>query len=96
MAGEALSRGQSAHQAGEAPLWLEGVHYRQDGKVRVNIAVVWRGEEPCFPATSLGSAQEAVGWYFRLFWIEEMFLDFKEKVGMEKSKAHVIGRVRRL
>lgn len=74
--------------------WLSPVNYL--GNVRVNVAVAWGGKEPWYLVTTLGSWHEAVSWYKKRMWIEEMFRDFKWRLGMKDIRLTSPARVERL
>lgn len=60
-------------------LWMPSVALTQKHAFSTSIVTYWkRGEkEPWFLATNLDSASEALRFYSRRMWIEEMFGDFK-------------------
>lgn len=84
----ALERGQQR--------FLKGICYHQGQRVSINLALAWQGKEPWYLATSLSGAREAVKLYARRMWIEEMFRDFKSRLGARAAGVREEGRLSRL
>ena len=92
------------HLLGEWPLeegellFLEGAKLRQDRAVTVNLVLYWAEdqEEPWYLATDLEDPQEAVRLYGQRGWIDEMFRDFKQHLGLERSRVTGSARLERL
>lgn len=74
--------------------WLAQVNYM--GKARVNVAVAWGGKEPWYLVSTLDGWAKAVSWYKKRMWIEEMFRDFKWRLGMEDTRLTSTARLERL
>lgn len=76
--------------------FLRGVVYHKGQRVRVNLALAWQGEEPWYLATSLSAASIAIRLYSRRMWIEEMFRDYKWRLGARGVMVREQGRLERL
>jgi hypothetical protein len=68
-----------------APILLSGVRYRGEKPVTVNIVISRKGDSVWYLGTSFGDAKQAVAWYKKRFWIEEMFRDFKSRLGLRRA-----------
>jgi len=76
--------------------FLQGILYHQKEKVRVNLALAWEGEEPWYLVTSLPEARQAIKFYAQRMWIEEMFRDYKWRLGARGAGVREEGRLGRL
>lgn len=72
----------------DAPILLSQVDYRELKPVRLNLVISRKGDKIWYLGTSLSDAEQAVGWYKKRFWIEEMFRDLKSRLGL--SQAHLM------
>lgn len=80
-----------------APLLLRNVLYRtKDKPVRVNIVVSRLGDSIWYLATSFDDPRQAVSWYRKRFWIEEMFRDMKSRLGLRQAALNHEARLNRL
>jgi hypothetical protein len=70
-----------------APILLSQVDYRGIKPVRLNLVISRKGDKIWYLGTSFNDAEQAVGWYKKRFWIEEMFRDLKSRLGL--SRAHL-------
>ncbi len=70
-----------------APILLSRVDYRDQKPVRLNLVVCRKGDKVWYLGTSFTDAEQAVGWYKKRFWIEEMFRDLKSHLGL--TQAHL-------
>lgn len=79
-------------------IFLEGASLRQDRAVSVKLVLWWEEgqKEPWYLATDLDDPFEAIRLYERRAWIEEMFRDFKHRLGLEKSRVAGLTRLERL
>jgi hypothetical protein len=68
-----------------APILLSAVEYRGEKPVTVNIVISRKGDKVWFLGTTFGDAQQTVAWYKKRFWIEEMFRDFKSRLGLRRA-----------
>lgn len=78
------------------PTLYSGVLYRGTKPVKVNIVVSRLGEKVWYLGTSFGDARRAVRWYEKRFWIEEMFRDFKSRLGLRCADLKDADRLARL
>ncbi len=67
------------------PTLFSAVEYRGRQPVTVNIVVSRLGDKVWYLATSFTTARQTVAWYRKRFWIEEMFRDFKSRLGMRRA-----------
>jgi hypothetical protein len=79
-----------------APILLSNVLYRQEQPVRVHIVVSRLGDKVWYLGTSLRDPRQAVAWYQKRFWIEEMFRDFKSLLGLRQVRLKDEQRLTRL
>lgn len=79
-----------------APLLLSAVEYRGKKPVVVNIVVSRKGDKVWYLGTSFDDAEQAVAWYKKRFWIEEMFRDFKSRLGLDQAHLKDEHRLARL
>lgn len=70
-----------------APILLSRVDYRDQNPVRLNLVISRKGDKVWYLGTSFTDAEQAVGWYKKRFWIEEMFRDLKSRLGL--TQAHL-------
>jgi Transposase DDE domain len=70
-----------------APILFSQVDYRDEKPVRLNLVVSRKGDKIWYLGTSFTDAEQAVGWYIKRFWIEEMFRDLKSRLGL--THAHL-------
>lgn len=70
-----------------APILLSKVDYRDQKPVRLNLVISRKGDKIWYLGTSFQDAEQAVGWYTKRFWIEEMFRDLKSRLGL--TQAHL-------
>ena len=71
----------------DAPILFSQVDYRDQNPVRLNLVVSRKGDKIWYLGTSFSDAEQAVGWYKKRFWIEEMFRDLKSRLGL--TQAHL-------
>lgn len=79
-----------------APILLSNVLYRQRHPVRVHIAISRLGDKVWYLGTSFCDARQAVAWYKKRFWIEEMFRDLKSLLGLRRARLKDEKRLARL
>ena len=79
-----------------APILLSNVLYRQKHPVRVHIAISRLGDKVWYLGTSFRDPRQAVAWYKKRFWIEEMFRDFKSLLGLRRARLKDEKRLARL
>jgi hypothetical protein len=79
-----------------APILLSAVEYRGKKPVVVNIVVSRKGNKVWYLGTSFDDAEQAVAWYQKRFWIEEMFRDFKSRLGLRQADLKDEQRLARL
>ncbi len=80
-----------------APIILKGVRYRVKEKpVRVHIVVSRLGDSVWYLGTSFTDPRQAVSWYRKRFWIEEMFRDMKSRLGLRQAAVTHEDRLHRL
>ena len=77
-------------------LLLTRVAYRDKSPVITNIVVSRVGDKTWYLATSFANPYQAVNWYKKRFWIEEMFRDLKSTLGLRKASVHSTRRLERL
>jgi IS4 transposase len=70
-----------------APILLSQVDYRDQKPVCLNLVVSRKGDKIWYLGTSFCDAEQAVGWYKKRFWIEEMFRELKSRLGL--TQAHL-------
>lgn len=68
-----------------APILLSHVDYRELKPVRLNLVISRKGSKLWYLGTSLNDAEQAVGWYKKRSWIEEMFRDLKSRLGLTQT-----------
>ncbi len=73
--------------------WYEGGDYRQDGVVRVNLALSWKGKEPWYLVTNLGDLGSALALYRRRMAIEEFFRECKGGLGLGQAQVRQAHRL---
>lgn len=86
-----------------------GLYHGRPRDLRINVALCWRisksravnprrkrPEEPWYLATSLGSAKNAVSWYWQRGWIEQSFKDSKGRFGLAGVRVGTPERLGRL
>lgn len=71
----------------DAPILFSQVDYRDQNPVRLNLVVSRKGDKIWYLGTSFSDAEQAVDWYKKRFWIEEMFRDLKSRLGL--TRAHL-------
>jgi hypothetical protein len=79
-----------------APIILSNVQYRQKKPVTVHIVISRLGDSVWYLGTSFSNAKQAVAWYKKRFWIEEMFRDLKSTLGLRKAHLKDEDRLTRL
>jgi hypothetical protein len=79
-----------------APILLSQVDYRDQKPVRLNLVVSRKGDKVWYLGTSFTDAEQAVGWYKKRFWIEEMFRDLKSRLGLTQAHLKDEARLARL
>lgn len=79
-----------------APILLTQVQYRGQDPVCLNLVISRQGDQVWYLGTSFTDAQQAVAWYRKRFWIEEMFRDFKSTLGLRKVQLKDEQRLARL
>ena len=79
-----------------APILLSAVEYRGTKPVIVNIVVSRKGDSVWYLGTSFDDAGQTVAWYQKRFWIEEMFRDFKSRLGLHQANLKDEHRLARL
>jgi len=79
-----------------APMMLSGASYREQEPVTVTIVISRLGDKVWYLGTSLDDAEQAVAWYKKRFWIEEMFRDFKSSLGLRRARLKDENRLTRL
>ena len=79
-----------------APILLSQVQYRGEDPVTLNLVVSRQGDEVWYLGTSFTDAEQAVAWYRKRFWIEEMFRDLKSTLGLKKVQLKDEKRLARL
>lgn len=79
-----------------APILLSAVQYRDENPVTVNIVISRLGDKIWYLGTSLRNAKQTVAWYKKRFWIEEMFRDFKSRLGLRRARLKDEKRLTRL
>jgi hypothetical protein len=79
-----------------APIILSNAHYRDKKPVTINIVVSRLGDSVWYLGTSFHNAKQAVAWYKKRFWIEEMFRDLKSTLGLRKAHLKDENRLNRL
>src|SRR5512143_1553157 len=67
------------------PILLSQVDYRDLKPVRLNLVISRQGDKLWYLGTSFTDAEQAVGWYKKRFWIEEMFRDLKSRLGLTQA-----------
>lgn len=80
----------------DAPLLLSQVDYRDKMPVRLNLVISRKGDQLWYLGTSLNDAEQAVAWYKKRFWIEEMFRDLKSRLGLSQAQLKHEDRLARL
>ena len=78
------------------PTFYTDVYYRATKPVRINLVVSRKGKKVWYLATTFENAARTVAWYKKRFWIEEMFRDFKSRLGLRKSHLQDEKRLNRL
>jgi hypothetical protein len=79
-----------------APMLLSQVDYRALQPVRLNLVISRKGDKLWYLGTSFTDAEQAVGWYKKRFWIEEMFRDLKSRLGLTHARLKDEERLARL
>ena len=79
-----------------APILLSQVDYRELKPVRLNLVISRQGDKLWYLGTSFTDAEQAVGWYKKRFWIEEMFRDLKSRLGLTQARLKDEARLARL
>lgn len=79
-----------------APILLSNVLYRQKQPVRVHIVISRLGDSVWYLGTSFRDPRQAVAWYKKRFWIEEMFRDLKSLLGLRQARLKDENRLARL
>jgi hypothetical protein len=79
-----------------APILFSQVDYRDQNPVRLNLVVSRKGDKIWYLGTSFTDAEQAVNWYKKRFWIEEMFRDLKSRLGLTQSHLKDEERLARL
>ena len=79
-----------------APLLFSQVDYRDQKPVRLNLVISRQGDKVWYLGTSFTDAEQAVGWYKKRFWIEEMFRDLKSRLGLTRAHLKQEERLARL
>jgi len=79
-----------------APILLSKVDYRDQKPVRLNLVISRKGGKIWYLGTSFTDAEQAVGWYKKRFWIEEMFRDLKSRLGLNQAHLKDEERLARL
>jgi len=80
----------------DAPILLSQVDYRDKKPVRLNLVISRKGDKVWYLGTSFSDAEQAVGWYKKRFWIEEMFRDLKSRLGLKRAHLKDEDRLARL
>lgn len=78
------------------PLLLSNVLYRGRKPVKVHIVISRLGDKVWYLGTSFTNPKQAVSWYKKRFWIEEMFRDMKSLLGLRKANVKDENRLARL
>lgn len=86
-----------------------GLYHGRPRELYINVALCWRVSksrardprrkqppEPWYLATSLGTAQSAVAWYWQRGWIEQSFKDSKGRFGLSGVRVGCPRRLSRL
>ncbi len=86
-----------------------GLYHGRPREVIVNVAVCWQTNarrarhpryvpprEPWYLATSVGTAKQAVAWYWQRGWIEQSFKDSKSRFGLKRVQVTCAQRLTRL
>ena len=68
-----------------APILLSAVEYRGKKPVTINIVISRKGDKVWYLGTTFRDADQTVAWYKKRFWIEEMFRDFKSRLGLRRA-----------
>jgi hypothetical protein len=69
-----------------APILLKNVRYRvKERPVTVHIVVSRLGDSVWYLGTTFTDPRQAVSWYKKRFWIEEMFRDMKSRLGLRQA-----------
>lgn len=76
--------------------WRTGVAFPSAPQWRFNLVMTWQGKEPWFLLTTLPSAREALHWYRKRVWIDEMFRDLKQHFGLTTARVTTLERWERL
>jgi len=76
--------------------WYENVLYHQKERMKVNLWMGWKGEEPWYLITNLKEPDNVGAIYARRMRIEESFRDFKWNLEMKNIKVEGLERVMRL
>lgn len=80
-----------------APIILKNVLYRvKERPVRTHIVVSRLGDSVWYLGTSFTNPRQAVSWYKKRFWIEEMFRDMKSRLGLRHAAVTHEERLNRL
>jgi hypothetical protein len=79
-----------------APIILSNVQYRDKKPVTVHIVISRLGDSVWYLGTSFSDADQAVAWYKKRFWIEEMFRDLKSRLGLGRARLKDEHRLTRL
>jgi hypothetical protein len=79
-----------------APILLSRVDYRDQNPVRLNLVISRKGGKIWYLGTSFSDAEQAVAWYKKRFWIEEMFRDLKSRLGLNQVRLKDEERLARL
>ena len=78
------------------PTFYTNVKYRATKPVTINLVVSRKGKKVWYLATTFDNAARTVDWYKKRFWIEEMFRDFKSRLGLRKAHLKDAKRLARL
>jgi hypothetical protein len=80
-----------------APIILKNVLYRGRGKpVQVHIVVSRLEDSVWYLGTTFADPRQAVSWYEKRFWIEEMFRHMKSRLGLRQAAVTHEARLHRL
>jgi hypothetical protein len=79
-----------------APIILSNAQYRDKKPVTVHIVISRLGDSVWYLGTSFRDAKQAVAWYKKRFWIEEMFRDLKSTLGLRQAHLKDEDRLTRL
>jgi hypothetical protein len=92
-----------------APQVRYGLYHGRPRDVVVNVALCWQTNarrarhphyvppcEPWYLATSIGTAKQAVAWYWQRGWIEQSFKDSKSRFGLKRVQVQCPMRLSRV